>query len=109
MDLHLFKECVMLSACVHCQQVLEIPTIRDHMLSECDKNDDLKQCPRCKQVFHQNEFEKHTKEAKCAANPEDHPVCPLCNLDISTLSKNYKEAWHQHLVLNKCPKNPKKG
>jgi centrosomal protein CEP104 len=48
MDLHLFKECVMLSPCPHCEQVVEIPTLRDHMLTECDKKDILKQCPRCK-------------------------------------------------------------
>ena len=42
MDLHLFKECVMLSPCPHCEQVVEIPTLRDHMLTECDKKDTLK-------------------------------------------------------------------
>ncbi len=90
---------------------MEIPSIKDHLLNECDKKAELKQCSRCKQMIHQSVYEEHTQLQACKANPEDASLCPLCETDITKLTKtnNLQEAWLTHLVQDKCPKNPKKG
>ena len=74
---------------------MEIPSIRDHLLQECDKKDELRQCLRCKQVVHRDQFEEHTQKQACMDNPDDKPVCPLCEADVTRVTKidGRQEAW----------------
>jgi centrosomal protein CEP104 len=36
LDMHYWKDCPMLSSCPACGQVVEIPSLNDHLMSECD-------------------------------------------------------------------------
>lgn len=62
-------------------------------------------------MVHESVYDEHTQKHTCKDNPEDVPLCPFCEIDISKLTKNnnMQEAWLNHLVHEKCPKNPKKG
>ncbi|KAL4666503.1 hypothetical protein H8959_005192 [Pygathrix nigripes] len=39
LDLHYWKHCLMLTRCDHCKQVVEISSLTEHLLTECDKKD----------------------------------------------------------------------
>jgi len=36
LDLHYWQECPMLTSCKLCEQVIEIATLNEHLLSECE-------------------------------------------------------------------------
>ena len=59
LDMHFWKDCVMLTECKHCSQVIEIETYNQHLLKECDKASDFKQCARCKESVNKSEYEDH--------------------------------------------------
>lgn len=59
LNMHLANNCKFLTACEHCDQVIEISGLRDHQLEECEKKSELKQCPRCKQAIHSSIFDDH--------------------------------------------------
>jgi centrosomal protein CEP104 len=62
LDLHFWKECVMLTECKHCSQVIEIETYNQHLLKECEKSTEFKQCARCKESVHSDDYEKHVAD-----------------------------------------------
>ncbi|TNV71959.1 hypothetical protein FGO68_gene6540 [Halteria grandinella] len=109
-DLHLFQDCLFLTACPHCEQVIEIPGLRDHWLTDCEKKDELRKCQTCKQVVHENVFEKHIQEKACFNNVNDTPICALCGVNVGKLPPvgNHPEAWFRHLIVDKCHGNPRK-
>jgi len=47
------------------------------------------------------EFEGHHCER---IHPDGAARCPLCNEIVKT---NDKEGWHEHIMVNKCPGNPR--
>lgn len=47
-DLHHFKDCLFLSACQYCEQVIDIPGMQEHWLTECEKKQELRKCQTCK-------------------------------------------------------------
>ena len=49
MDLHFWKDCPMLTECNYCSQVIEIETLNQHLLKECEKAGEFKECPRCRE------------------------------------------------------------
>ena len=67
----------MLTECQHCSQVIEIETITQHLLHECEKSKEFKECPRCKESIHQSDvvppneagWKKHILEEICPKNP----------------------------------------
>lgn len=46
MDLHLWRECRMLTTCSSCAQVVEIQSLSAHRLDECDHSHDYRECTR---------------------------------------------------------------
>ena len=38
LDMHFWKDCLMLTECKHCSQVIEIETYNQHLLKECEKS-----------------------------------------------------------------------
>jgi centrosomal protein CEP104 len=107
MDLHFWKDCPLLTECPHCNQVIEIETYNTHLLQECDKHSLFKQCPRCKESIHADDYEQHVEEKACLISkpPKAANRCGLCHQDITPAGE---EGWKQHLLVDKCPFNPRK-
>ncbi|XP_065593974.1 centrosomal protein of 104 kDa [Cyrtonyx montezumae] len=96
LDLHYWKHCPMLTRCEHCKQVVEIATLTEHLLTECDKKDSFGRCQRCSEAFPKEELLKHTKSKTCNAAKPEHVAnhCPLCHDNFSP----GEEAWKSHLM-----------
>ena len=105
LDLHFWKDCAMLTECQYCSQVIEISTYNDHLLRECEKAADFKQCPRCKESIHSDGYDEHVKEKACLISKPLKAAnrCPLCHLDI----KPGEQGWKKHLLEEKCGQNPR--
>ena len=80
--------------------------MREHWLEECEHKGIMRQCPRCKQVVQEDEFETHVKESKCKENPNDEQMCPLCGEGIVGKGEH---GWRKHLIENGCQKNQRKN
>lgn len=82
MDLHYWRECPMLTLCQHCQQVVEISSLRSHLCEECESG----------------------APALAAARGIAPGCCPLCGAGIG---QGTEEDWREHLLSVGCPKNPR--
>lgn len=51
----------MLVRCKECSQVVEVATLSEHLLMECDQREHYTQCPQCSEAMHLDRFEEHTK------------------------------------------------
>ncbi|KFO93218.1 Centrosomal protein of 104 kDa [Buceros rhinoceros silvestris] len=96
LDLHYWKHCPMLTRCEHCKQVVEISSLTEHLLTDCDKKDSFGKCPRCSEALPRDELPRHVKSRTCnPAKPEDVANhCPLCHGNFSP----GEEAWKSHLM-----------
>ncbi|NWH76291.1 CE104 protein, partial [Piaya cayana] len=96
LDLHYWKRCPMLTRCEHCKQVVEIASLTEHVLTDCDKRESFEKCQRCSEAVLKDELHKHFKSKTCnPAKPEkvaNH--CPLCHDNFSP----GEEAWKSHLT-----------
>uniref|UniRef100_A0A8C2V9U8 Centrosomal protein of 104 kDa n=1 Tax=Chinchilla lanigera TaxID=34839 RepID=A0A8C2V9U8_CHILA len=99
LDLHYWKHCLMLTRCGHCRQVVEIASLTEHLLTECDSKDAFGKCYRCSEAIPKEELPRHIK-AKCWPGPA-HPRpqklanrCPLCHENFTP----GEEAWKAHLM-----------
>ncbi|ETW01476.1 hypothetical protein H310_06987 [Aphanomyces invadans] len=105
LDQHFWAECPMLTQCKMCSQVIEISTLNEHLLVECEQKHNHKECPRCGEAITARFYEKHTSMNDC--DPMPAPAqgnrCPLCHDDIGPR----KRGWKAHLLSNKCPSNPR--
>lgn len=107
LDLHYWKRCPMLARCDHCKQVVEIASLTEHLLTECDRKDNFGKCPRCCEALLKDELPKHIKGKACnPAKPEkvaNH--CPLCHENFTP----GEEAWKVHLMgKDGCRANPRR-
>jgi len=48
LDLHFWKECPMLCQCQFCDQVIEVSTLTEHLLTECASGVKFVKCNNCK-------------------------------------------------------------
>ncbi|NXB79103.1 CE104 protein, partial [Donacobius atricapilla] len=96
LDLHYWKHCAMLTRCEHCKQMLEIASLTEHLLTDCDKRDSFGKCPRCREAVPRDELPRHIKSRIChPAKPEDVANhCPLCHENFPP----GEEAWRSHLM-----------
>ncbi|NXI83559.1 CE104 protein, partial [Rhipidura dahli] len=96
LDLHYWKHCPMLTRCEHCKQMLEIASLTEHLLTDCDKRDSFGKCPRCREAVPRDELPRHTKSRICnPAKPENMANrCPLCHENFPP----GEEAWRSHLM-----------
>ncbi|XP_040443217.1 centrosomal protein of 104 kDa isoform X1 [Falco naumanni] len=107
LDLHYWKHCPMLTRCEHCKQVVEIAGLTEHLLTDCDKKDSFRKCPRCTEALPKDELPKHIKSKTCnSAKPEDVANhCPLCHDNFPP----GEEAWKSHLIGNNgCKMNQRR-
>ncbi|XP_041332634.1 centrosomal protein of 104 kDa [Pyrgilauda ruficollis] len=96
LDLHYWKHCPMLTRCEHCKQMLEICSLTEHLLTDCDKRGSFGRCPRCREAVPRDELPRHIKSRICnPAKPENVANhCPLCHENFPP----GEEAWRSHLM-----------
>ncbi|KDO27607.1 hypothetical protein SPRG_06875 [Saprolegnia parasitica CBS 223.65] len=105
LDQHFWAECPMLTQCKMCGQVIEISTLNEHLLVECELKQNHKECPRCHEAITLKYFNQHVQENDCVPmpDPNDGNRCPLCHDDIGPR----KRGWKTHLLHERCPQNPR--
>ncbi|XP_038188982.1 centrosomal protein of 104 kDa isoform X1 [Arvicola amphibius] len=96
LDLHYWKHCLMLTRCDHCRQVVEISSLTQHLLTECDKRHGFGKCHRCSEAVPTEELPRHiqTKECNPAKSEKVANRCPLCHENFAP----GEEAWKAHLM-----------
>ena len=97
----------MLTSCKQCDQVIEIHTLNEHLLEECEVQGTHGQCKKCKEAWPVKELAAHEAAGKCLpAKPKSKANrCPLCHDDIAPGD----DGWKRHLLEGGgCPKNPRK-
>lgn len=107
LDLHYWKHCLMLTRCDHCRQVVEISSLTEHLLTECDKRHGFGKCHRCSEAVPMEELPRHiqTKECNPAKSEKVANRCPLCHENFAP----GEEAWKAHLMgPNGCTMNLRK-
>ncbi len=93
----------MLIGCSHCKQIIEIATLTEHLLSECEHRSSFKRCPRCKDAVPAAEHAAHVAARACAPVASAESTCPLCKADVG----GDDDGWLVHLVDDGCPANPR--
>ncbi|XP_058408713.1 centrosomal protein of 104 kDa isoform X1 [Diceros bicornis minor] len=96
LDLHYWKQCLMLTRCDYCRQVVEISSLTEHLLTECDKKDGFGKCYRCSEAVLKEELPRHIKTKECnpAKSEKLANRCPLCHENFTP----GEEAWKAHLM-----------
>eukprot|EP01083_Nonionella_stella_P161666 529814_1 len=101
LDLHYWQSCPMLTSCKLCEQVIEIATLHEHILTECESGIKHELCAQCNIPYVGSEREQHQCVDK---TPNGNGVCPLCLKHIPSGS----EPWKQHLLKYPgCKANPR--
>lgn len=105
LDQHFWGSCKMLTPCKMCGQVIEISTLNEHLLAECEMQQNHRECPRCGEAITTKFYERHVSLNDC---PPRAPLnranrCPLCHDDIAP----GKKGWRRHLLDEGCPNNPR--
>lgn len=52
----------MLVRCKECSQVVEVATLTEHLLVECEKHQDYTQCSQCSEAIRIDEIQNHSTE-----------------------------------------------
>ncbi|XP_008850899.1 centrosomal protein of 104 kDa isoform X2 [Nannospalax galili] len=96
LDLHYWKHCLMLMRCDHCRQVVEISSLTEHLLTECDKRDGFGKCHRCSEAVPKEELPRHIRAKECSPAKSEKLAnrCPLCHENFTP----GEEAWKAHLM-----------
>src|SRR4051794_40246561 len=63
-DAHYMEKCPMLFVC-ECQQVIEIVTLDDHRLRECERKDLFALCMDCKVILPVTDMATHKTKKNC--------------------------------------------
>ncbi|KAI8388726.1 uncharacterized protein BYT42DRAFT_561014 [Radiomyces spectabilis] len=93
----------MLTNCPMCKIILEVSTLNDHLLSDCDQKHLMKQCSNCKRPILLEQWLQHALKKSCTAPEADDANCPLCQTPISPPTD---AGWRDHLLAGDgCPKN----
>ncbi|KAM8927237.1 centrosomal protein of 104 kDa [Pelodytes ibericus] len=107
LDLHYWKHCPMLKRCEHCKQVVEIASLTDHLLTECDQKDSFGRCQRCSEAIAKEQLMEHVKAKTCNPSKGEKIAnrCPLCHENFPP----GEETWKSHLMgKDVCKMNPRR-
>ena len=110
-DMHLYKECPMLTICKSCASVIDISELTNHIESECkavNNNIAYKKCEECRIYFLvDKQYEDHMKKGVHVQHAEDetgvHSYCPLCLEDVGAGEGDFK--WRKHFRIVGCKYN----
>ncbi|XP_023649234.2 centrosomal protein of 104 kDa isoform X2 [Paramormyrops kingsleyae] len=96
LDLHYWKHCPMLCRCHHCRQVVEIASLTEHLLAECESRLAFAACPLCGEAVPRGSLAAHSQSPDCQPpGPEKKANhCPLCHDNFAS----GEEAWKSHLL-----------
>ncbi|XP_016415245.1 centrosomal protein of 104 kDa-like isoform X2 [Sinocyclocheilus rhinocerous] len=107
LDLHYWKHCPMLQRCLQCRQVVEIASLTEHLLTECERRADFTQCPLCSEALTRDKLTEHAQSAACnpTASGENCNHCPLCHENVTS----GEEGWKSHLMgIEGCKQNSRR-
>ncbi|XP_041655412.1 centrosomal protein of 104 kDa isoform X2 [Cheilinus undulatus] len=107
LDLHYWKHCPMLKRCDECRQVVEIASLTEHLLGECESRSKFSQCPRCSEAVATEDLARHVQGPACnppiSGKGSNH--CPLCHNNFQP----GEEAWKTHLMGREgCKQNSRR-
>ncbi|XP_056279486.1 centrosomal protein of 104 kDa isoform X1 [Pseudoliparis swirei] len=107
LDLHYWRHCPMLRRCDRCRQVVEIASLTEHLLGECESRARFSQCPRCSEAVATDELSRHAQDPACippvSGKGSNH--CPLCHNNFLPGEK----AWKAHLMGREgCKQNSRR-
>jgi centrosomal protein CEP104 len=95
-DIHYWKECPMLTTCWECEQVVEVSTLNEHLIEECQNSDKYKECTKCVTVLLKEDYPGHY----CLKpKPSNAAKCPLCTSIIYPVNI---QGWREHLMQDGC-------
>jgi len=101
LDIHYWKSCPLLQRCAGCSQVVEICSLSDHLLNECDVQQNYTQCNKCGLAILKTQAQQHKKSPTCKVPSNSSKLtCPLCFIHV----QDTEEHWKTHLV-EKCKVN----
>uniref|UniRef100_A0A8D0CPH9 Centrosomal protein of 104 kDa n=1 Tax=Sander lucioperca TaxID=283035 RepID=A0A8D0CPH9_SANLU len=91
LDLHYWKHCPMLKRCDECRQVVEIASLTEHLLGECESRSKFSQCPRCSEAVPTEDLTRHLHG-------------PACNCEFSVslyhaIEKNLKTPYVMEILI----------
>ncbi|KAI5699696.1 hypothetical protein M8J75_007080 [Diaphorina citri] len=105
LNIHYWKYCLMLMRCAHCQEVVEIMSLRDHLLVECDARKMFKKCEICHEPIFTEKWIEHQRSPLCIPYDPSTNRCPLCHKIIGLGEDN----WRDHLTGSEiCVKHPRR-
>jgi len=104
-DIHLWKECPMLTICTQCMQVIEVSDYNAHQLSECKNSHLFSKCNQCQQAIIKQDSKYHAKSCQPLKSDGKTFRCPLCLDDLILRGRNQEDMWRDHLVKQGCPSN----
>uniref|UniRef100_A0A671K4Q6 Centrosomal protein of 104 kDa n=1 Tax=Sinocyclocheilus anshuiensis TaxID=1608454 RepID=A0A671K4Q6_9TELE len=90
LDLHYWKHCLMLQRCLQCRQVVEIASLTEHLLTECERRADFTQCPLCSEALTRDKLTEHAQSAAC--NRES--LCG-CSVFVSCSSRKHTQCCYK--------------
>ena len=95
----------MLMCCKRCSQVIEVATLAEHLLDECEHKADYEPCATCGDALLGKDLEAHMAAQAChpLPDPAAGQRCSLCHGDIEP----GREGWLHHLLESGCPSNPR--
>ncbi|CAH0552097.1 unnamed protein product [Brassicogethes aeneus] len=100
MNSHYWRSCPMLIRCAECSQVVEVATLTEHLLVECEKHLDYTQCSHCSEAVRIEEYQNHPSE--CSELSEGSNRCPLCHENL----EDEEGCWRKHFMgVKPCSKN----
>ncbi|KAK2851131.1 hypothetical protein Q5P01_007407 [Channa striata] len=107
LDIHYWIQCPMLRRCDECKQVVEIASLTEHLLGECESRSKFSQCSRCSEAVATEDLARHVQGSAC--NPlvsgKDLNHCPLCHNNFIP----GEEAWKAHLMGKEgCKQNSRR-
>ncbi|KAM3617107.1 uncharacterized protein V6R79_002318 [Siganus canaliculatus] len=107
LDLHYWKHCPMLRRCDECRQVVEIASLTEHLLGECESRSKFSQCSRCSEAVTAEDLSRHVQGPACnppiSGKGSNH--CPLCHNNFMP----GEEAWKAHLMGREgCKQNSRR-
>ena len=101
LNIHQYKDCLMLMQCVNCKQIIEISNLNNHLLNECDFKEKYIKCNKCKQTVEKDNINEHQNSENCFdVNEDKEKLCPLCHLNIIM-----DDIWKIHFLENGCQYN----
>ncbi|CAL8106994.1 unnamed protein product [Calicophoron daubneyi] len=117
LDLHYWKDCPMLHRCANCKQVVEIASVTEHLLKECEAIPAGRYvlCSRCSEAIPAAEMRTHP----CIPAAPGRLRCPLCHTNLPTPDPGSvapggpEDIWKSHLLgigppnIPVCPNNPR--